>query len=182
MVFHIHFYKYKSNVKLTLLLLFTFHNRHVIRELEKGDEHEIVQRQSILRSILSDVISCDLTLSYPLQKNYPLFDIISVNYCVEVVAKDVEEFTKYVGVLGSMLKINGFMSFLVSLEESFYFNQGTRYSHLFLTSEDVKIAFVQNRFEVKRVRHLDIPLKAQTTTLNDCKALEHFVVKKIVKA
>ena len=133
----------------------------------------------MLRSKLSDIIPCDLTLGYPLQKKYPLFDVISVNYCVEVVAKDIEEFTRYIGALGSLLKLNGFMGFFVSLEESFYVNQGTQYRHLFLTSEDIRRAFVQNGFEVKRVRHLDVPLQAQTTTLNDCKALEHFVIKKI---
>ena len=75
------------------------------------------------------------------------------------------------------------MGFFVSLEESFYVNKGTQYHNLFLTSEDVRKAFVRSGFEVKRVRHLDIriPLHAQTTSLNDCKALEHLVIKKIAE-
>ena len=50
----------------------------------KKDEREVVQRQIMLRSKLSDIIPCDLTLGYPLQKKCPLFDVISFNYCVEV--------------------------------------------------------------------------------------------------
>ena len=151
--------------------------RHVVMELEHGTEAETVQRQTTLRSKLSDIISCDLTHDYPLSVSSPPFDVLSINFCVEVVATDVEQFTQYLRVLRSLLKDGGFMSIFVSLEESFYY-VNTRYNHLFLTSDDVKGAFEKSGFELLRMRHLDVPLKSQIPTFNDCKALGHFVVRK----
>lgn len=135
----------------------------------------------MLRAKISDIIACDLNVSYPLAKRYPPFDVLSVNFCVEIAAKDLKKFTQFLKDLRPLLNIDGFMGFFVSLEESFFFNQGTRYSHLYLTSEDVQRAFKESGFEVQRIRHLDIPLRAQLSKLNDCKALEHFVVRKLTE-
>ena len=133
----------------------------------------------MLRSKISDIIPCDLTLDDPLLKKYPPFDVLLINFCVEVVATDIGKFTEYLKVLRLLLKDEGYIGIFVSLEESLYIvNGGKRYNHLFLTSEDVKKAFRES--EVLRVRHLDIPLKAQIPTFNDCKALGHFVVRKLV--
>ena len=98
---------------------------------------------------------------------------------MEVVATDIGKFTEYLKVLRLLLKDEGYIGIFVSLEESLYIvNGGKCYNHLFLTSEDVKKAFRES--EVLRVRHLDIPLKAQIPTFNDCKALGHFVVRKLI--
>ena len=152
-----------------------------MKELEKGSDEDAEQRQKVLRSKISDVIPCDLTLQNPLLKEYPPFDVLSVNFCVEVVATDIGEFTAYLKVLRSLLKDEGYMGMFVSLEESYYFvNRGTRYNHLFLTTEDVKKALKESGFEVLRVPwHLDIPLKSQIPTFNDCKYLEYFAARKI---
>jgi hypothetical protein len=152
-----------------------------VKELEKGSDKDAVQREKTLRSKISDIIPCDLTLDYPLLKVYPPFDVLSINFCVEVVATDIKKFTEYLKVLRSLLKNEGYVGIFVSLQESFYIvNGGKRYNHLFLTSEDVKKAFSESGFEILRVRHLDIPLKSQIPTFNDCKSLGHFVAKKLV--
>lgn len=165
---------------IEILIMFIFHlvHRYVVMELEKGKESEAEQRKTMLRSKLSKIISCDLTHSYPLSESLPLFDVLSVNFCVEVVATDVKMFTQYIKALWSLLKDGGFLSIFVSLEESYYVNQSTRYNHLFVTSEDVQGALKKSGFELLKVHHLDVPLKSQIPTFNDCKALEHFVAKK----
>ena len=115
----------------------------------------------MLRSKISDIIPCDLTLDDPLLKKYPPFDVLLINFCVEVVATDIGKFTEYLKVLRLLLKDEGYIGIFVSLEESFYIvNGGKRCNNLFLTSEDVKKAFRESGFEGLRVRHLDIPLKA----------------------
>ena len=151
-----------------------------MKELEKGSDEDVKQRQKVLRSKISDVIPCDLTLQNPLLKEYPPFDVLSVNFCVEVVATDIGEFIAYLKVLRSLLKDEGYMGIFVSLEESYFVNRGTCYNNLFLTTEDVKKALKESGFEVLRVPwHLDISLKSQIPMLNDCKSLEYFVVRKI---
>ena len=151
-----------------------------MKELEKGDEDGVINRQKMLRSKISDIIHCDITLDYPLLKEYPPFDVLSVNTCIEVVAPDISTFTNYLKVLRSLLKDGGYMSFLVSLEETYYIVTGARrFPHLYLTSDDVRKAFKESGFEVLRVQHFDIPLESQIPSFNDCKAMEHFSVRKL---
>lgn len=151
-----------------------------MKELENGSDDDVEQRQKMLRSKISDIIPCDLTLDYPLLKRYPPFDVLSINFCIEVVAADIGKFTDYLIVLRSLLKDEGYVSIFVSLEESFYIVNGRKRCNLFLTSEDVKKALRDSRFEVLRVRHFDIPLKSQIPTFNDCKALGYFVARKFI--
>ena len=135
----------------------------------------------MLTSKISDVIPCDLTLNYPLLKKYPPFDVLSISFCVEVVATDIGKFTQYLKNLRSLLKDDSYIGMLVSIEESYFIVKGgKRYNNLFLTSDDVKKAFKESGFEIMRVKHLDIPLKSQIPTFSNCKALEHFVLRKLV--
>ena len=155
--------------------------RYVVKELEKGDEDGVSNRQKMLRSKISDIIKCDLELDYPLLKKYPPFDVLSMNMCIEVVAPDIGKFTDYLKLLRSLLKDGGYMSLLVSLEETYYYvvRGARRYPHLYVTSDDVRMAFKESGFEILRVQRFDIPLKSQIPSFNDCKAMEHFSVKKL---
>ena len=72
---------------------------------------------------------------------YPPFDILSISFCVEVVATDIGKFTQYLKNLRSLLKDGSYVGMLVSIEESYFIVKGgKRYNNLFLTSDDVKKA------------------------------------------
>ena len=101
------------------------------------------------------------------------FDVVSTNFCIEAVAKTVEEYQSFMCSIMKYVRPGGFITSLVSLEESFwleYPDNVTRRFHLSVTEEDVTRAYEMAGFTVVMTHKHEIDESARFI-LNDCKAI-----------
>lgn len=154
--------------------------KYVVSELEGDTSDETVSlRQEELRVKCrhflhgdlhaTDVLSSD---SVPPEDFSEKFDVVSSNFCCEPVANNIKEYEANVRSLGAFVKPGGFITSLVSLEESYYYASysDTQMFHLSIVEDDVKKAYGDAGFDIistdicyfqESARHI----------LNDCKAI-----------
>ena len=149
--------------------------QYVIGTLEGNtNDSVVVEREEDLRGKLKYFFKGDLLkpeiLNLPLDFSPPLFDIISCNFCLEVVAKSIDHYRKLLTKLTNLLKPGGFLCSLVSIEESWYMNgSAQQYGLLYLTTNDVDSAYKSVGLSVLQTAYQNVPAKAQNI-FNDCKA------------
>lgn len=153
--------------------------KYVISQLEgKVDDKAVALRQEDLRAkcksfLLGDLHATDIlrSNSMPLEDFRGKFDVVSSNFCCEVVAKDIKEYQANVRNLGELVMPGGYIISLVSLEESYWHTSYSdkRVFHLYLTEEDVIRAYTQAGFDVVHTDTHFLPESARNI-LNDCKA------------
>ena len=154
--------------------------KYVISQLEGNDSDEgVVQRQDELRAkckeflcgnlLAKNVLSSD---SEPSDGFYEKFDIVSSNFCCDVVATDVKEYQSYVQSVGELVKPGGFIISLVSLEESYWHTSYSdeRLFHLYLTKDDAEKAYSEAGFDIVYTDIHYLPESAHDI-LNDAKAI-----------
>ena len=153
---------------------------YVLQELEGVRTDLAPRREEDLRAKLSHVVKCDVTRNDVLQTTeFPVefFDIISSCFCLEAVANTVSQYAEFIERVSRYLKRGGFFVNLVSLEETWY-NYGTeKLAHLFLTAEDVRIAYEKANLHVLETSFTNVPPKSQNI-LNDCKGIMFIACQK----
>ena len=147
---------------------------HVVETLE-GKVGESQSRQESLRGKIRKLVSCDIRKEDPSHVVEPsdqleTFDIVSFNLCAEAVCTSVEDYQRTLSRLGKLVSLHGYLTTLVSLEESWYVNEGGKTFVLHLTKEQVKTCLQNAGFTVKFCDTFRIPEKSQGI-LNDCKGI-----------
>lgn len=122
---------------------------------------------------------CDLTAQDILSTPQDPFDIVSANYVIEVVSNSLEDYQRGLMKLSSLLKPNGFLVVFTSLEESFYYHNGEKYDHFYITSEQVHKACEMAGLSIAMSKVLEIPPEGRNI-LNDCKFLEFYAAQKVL--
>lgn len=152
--------------------------QYVIHNLEGNpDPAAPSKREEELREKHRQVVFCDIKAeSDVFEPAIPQnsFDIISTNYCLDVIATSVEEYERMVRRVSQYVKPGGFMISLVLTEASWYSIGGEKYHNLYITSEEIHTAFTKAGLSIRDSTHYSLPLTAQGI-LNDCKGL-HFIV------
>ena len=143
--------------------------RHVVQTLEGNpDPHAAIQREMELRSKFKELLLCDIRandvfreVSIPLES----FDVISTNFCLDVVSNNVEEYAKNIRQICRYLKPGGFIVGLVSVEESWYVNRNINDSkrefHLYITPQQIHSAHKKAGLKIHDSAHFDIPIASQ---------------------
>ncbi len=154
---------------------------YVIKTLEGEQDNvpELIQKRiQDLRSKIKHTYHCDIfkepIVNSPVQLSY---DIISSHFCLDPCSNSVDEYTDCLRKLAKLLKPNGYLHTLVSMEESYWMNDNERCSHLFLTAEDVESAFEATGLCVSLTRRFEIPERGQSI-FNDCKGVFYIVAQK----
>ena len=147
---------------------------HVVETLE-GKVGESQSRQETLRSKIRKVVSCDIRKEDPSQivessDQLEMFDIISCNFCAESVCASVENYQSTLSRLLKLIRPHGYLTSLISLEESWYANEGGKMFQLYLTEEQVKACLQNAGFTVVFTDAFPIPEKSQGI-FNDCKGI-----------
>ena len=154
--------------------------QYVLSQLEGNSEDKAPgERQQDLREKLKHFLLCDLRSkdilfsdATPPEDFSNKFDVVSSNFCCEPVANTIEEYQANVKHLGDLVKPGGFITSLVSLEESYWHTSYSdeRIFHLYLTEADVKKAYSDAGFDIVFSDIHSLPESARHI-LNDCKAL-----------
>ena len=155
---------------------------HVVNTLEgEQDKGAALQREIELQGKVKLIKKCNVLEEDPaniVEANGGIkYDIISFNFCCEVVFDTQKAYGVCLRKVGGLLKPNGFIASLVSEEESFYTVGSKQYQHLFLTAKDVHEHYKNAGFTIRYSARFPIPERARNT-FNDCKAI-HFIAGQI---
>ena len=154
---------------------------HIVGSLE-GKVGESQSRVTSLRSKIKTIVTCDILKEDPngildIGDRFEWFDVISFNFCCEVVCKTIESYQETLLRLCKLVRPQGYLTSLISLEESWYINGEEKMFNLGLTFENVTSSFKQAGFSVEFSDVFPIPNEAQNI-LNDCKAIAFVVGRK----
>ena len=148
--------------------------KHVVHTLEGNPDPEATsQREMELRSKFKEILLCDIraddvfgSVSIPAES----FDVVSTNFCMEVVSNNVEEYAQNINRVCRYLKPGGFIVSLVSVEESWYVIDSKREFHLCITQQQIHSAFKEAGLKIRDSVYFNIPSASQHI-LNDCKGI-----------
>ena len=85
--------------------------RYVVNTLEgKDGQHAVLERETMLRSILKDSFTCDVQQSPLCTPDYlKAPDIICVNFCIEFASPSIDKYTAILKEVFGLLKPKGFL-------------------------------------------------------------------------
>ena len=102
------------------------------------DETCAQEREENLRSLISDVVPCDITNSEALSANVILpFDIVSTHFCLPCACKSIDEYSICLQKLARLLRPGGMIVLTDAVGESFYTAGSVRIPYLYFHSSDV---------------------------------------------
>lgn len=154
--------------------------RYVVQTLEEKDgKIHINDREDELRSKLASILPCDILNDDPLSGESGPFDVIHSNFALEHAFDTKDGFFTGLCRLKSLVKIDGYLLLLVSIERTYYKVNGMSFSALYLKSDDIKDMIEDAGFSVQYTIKEPIPSKAMSIYF-DCKAMEFFVCKRLV--
>ncbi len=155
---------------------------YVIKTLEGQHDNvpELMQKRiQDMRSKIKHLYHCNVfkepIVNSPVQLSY---DIISSHFCIEAINSAIDEYTDCLQKFAKILKPNGYLHTLVSMEESYWTNGTERYNHVFLMAEDVVSAFEAIGLCVLLTRQFEIPERGRQSIFNDCKSVFYIVAQK----
>ena len=143
--------------------------RYVVQTLEGNPDPEAAsQREMELRSKFKELLLCDIraddvfgSVSIPAES----FDVVSTNFCLDVVSNNAEEYAKNIRHVCHYLKPGGFIVSLVPVEESWYVmnnvNDSKREFHLCITQQQIHSAHKEAGLKIRDSAHFNIPAASQ---------------------
>ena len=100
------------------------HFNYVVQELEGKEELEVSKRQDLVRSIVDNVVHCDLTKDPPIEQGYNHFyDVVISSFVIEAVAQTIDEYGLLVSRLGKLVKPGGLL-LIYGVEHSNFYTFG----------------------------------------------------------
>lgn len=158
--------------------------KHVVMNLEGNrDPKAASDRQEELRSKIKNIVKGDISVKDPKDilegvQNPEQFDIISFNFCAEVVCKNGAEYEDILRLIRGKIKPGGFLCSLISIEESWYINGDKKLPHMYLKTDEVALHCKRAGLIVRQSATFDIP-KASQNVFNDCKGIHFFAVQRV---
>ena len=158
--------------------------KYVVNTLEGAtDPAAATRREEELQNKIKDILHCDICAEQPRDiisggaAELELFDVVSFNFCCEAVFDSHDAYKEGLKKVGALVRPKGFLTSLVSEEESYYTDGSKSIPHLFLTAQDIHEYYKQAGFSVRYSARFPIPEAAQGI-LNDCKAIHFIAVQK----
>ena len=154
---------------------------YVVNTLEgKGGPHAVVERETMLCSILKDSFTCNvqqIPLVLPGSLKFP--DIVCTNFCLEVALPTKERYISALKEIFQMLKPKGFFVMLSSLECTHYIINGIKFLHdiVYLKYKDIEDALQEVGFTIRYKESKEMPIK---NVYNDVKGQAFFVAQKVI--
>ena len=84
-----------------------------------GTRVEVLERMALLRSVVRDVVRCDLRTVQPLGRE-ATFDLVSAHYCTEAASTSEDEWSRVLANVTSLVKPGGWLLLSVAAELSIY--------------------------------------------------------------
>ena len=112
-----------------------------------------------LREKIKDVIPCDIHQEKPLGKDLndqSKFDLVMTLFCITVTAKNMDDYSRALNRIGTLIKPGGYLLIVDSLKQSFYVAGGVKLPSLPLDESVVKQGLAKANFEI--VQCTDIPM------------------------
>ena len=144
--------------------------KYIISEVEGNVSEEVVlQREMELRKklrhfVIGDILADDILASDGSPRTMPeSFDIVSCNLCLEVPAKSIDDYERNVRRLSTLVKPEGFVISLITLENPFYSLTPTkeRTPLLYVREHDVREAYEKAGFTIVHTDKIFLEDKAQ---------------------
>ena len=158
--------------------------KHVVMNLEGNkDPKAALDRQEEIRSKVKKIVKGDISVKDPKDilegvQNPAQFDILSFNFCAEVVCKTGGEYEDILRLINGKIKPGGFLCSLISIEESWYINGDKKLPHLYLKTEEVALHCKKAGLAVRQSATFDIP-KGSQNVFNDCKGIHFFAAQRM---
>lgn len=158
---------------------------HVVGTLEGNSDpaRGAMEREELLKKKIKCIVPCDIRVKHPQKiidggsNSLEPFDIVAFNFCAEAVCMSIQEYQETLSKLAMLVKPSGYLTSLISLEESWYINEGGKTFVLCLTSETVHDCFKKAGFSVQCSEVFSIPEESQNL-INDCKGILFIAAKK----
>ena len=85
------------------------HFSFVVKDLEGGDDYEVLRRQENARNLIKGFAKCDITQIPPIEDKYnKLYDVVIASYVLESVATTNEEYVALMSRITSLVKPGGY--------------------------------------------------------------------------
>ena len=79
-----------------------------MKKLEGKKDHEVKERQELVRKKVKAVVPCDIHKDPPIQQDYNnLYDVVMTSFVLEGIASDLDNYQEYVARLGKLVKPGG---------------------------------------------------------------------------
>ena len=148
--------------------------RYIVKNLEGGDELDIVKREERMRKIIKAVIPCDITQTPPIGCGYEgPYDMIASIFCIEAGSQTEEEYCAGVEKLVSLLKPGGYIQLFSgrwgrrdSNECGFYLVGDKRFHNVALSEDLVREALAKARCSHVTIKQLSVSFDPSLTDMN----------------
>lgn len=147
------------------------------------DPRVALERERVLKKKIKRIVPCDIRVKDPqkiINDGETLlepFDIVVCNFCVEELCMSLQEYEDTLSKLRMLVKPSGYLTSLISLEETWYINGGKIFV-LCLTSEDVYSCFQKAGFSIECSELFPVPKESQNL-INDCKEIMFVAAKRV---
>ena len=154
--------------------------KHVVHTLEgKANPDAVMQRQEKLRSLLKDVVPCDLKADVVVPAVKGPVNIISSNYCLESTFDSLEEYSVALKKLYEMLAPKGFFVSQALLGNTWYNLVDVKYYTAFsLSLQEAQTYYGQAGFEVVHAEMYDKPISSRNIN-DDATGYGFFIAQKV---
>ncbi|XP_063799282.1 indolethylamine N-methyltransferase-like [Pseudophryne corroboree] len=131
-----------------------FNWTHVIKyvcELE-GNRENYEEKAEKLRSKVKQVLKCDALKSNPYDPLVlPPADCLLTCLCLEAPCEDMESYCNVLKNFKNLLKPGGHLLVLSMLNATFYYVGNKRFTCLYITKNDMEMAFIKAGYEIKKM-------------------------------
>jgi len=141
-------YDWNAYTRLVLLL-----------EGDQATEAEVAEREGRLRSVLGPLTLCDARASEMLDEARPPYDVIGAHHCLDVAARDAEEFAGMTARLARWLAPGGLFLLSVTTGTTRYTVEGVPFPCLSLDSDQVQAALTAAGLD--RVEQAELPVAGE---------------------
>ena len=112
--------------------------QHVVSSLERNkDENAVEQRETSVRSLITQIVPCDINESDALRDVTLPFDVVSTHFCLVTAVASVEQYTLGLQKLARLLRPGGMIVMTESIGGTFYRVEGKKLHNLHLGSTEV---------------------------------------------
>ena len=152
--------------------------KHVVCQLEENPGEEAVKkRKQMLRSKITAFASANIRNSQPLESDFGEFDIVSCNFVLGVANDNKQQFEESVKKLSGLIKPNGYLLLMESIEEHWYSVNDIKCPHLSLKPDEILHSLEKAGFKVLGSQNWNIPEYRPHYT-NDAKSKMFFIAQK----
>ena len=98
---------------------------YVVKTLEGKSDKEVEERKQMVRRLVKSVVYCDITQDPPIEPgHFQLYDVVVSSIVVEAVARNRDEYTTYIGRLGTLVKPSGVLMLYSIENKTTYYDVG----------------------------------------------------------